>query len=134
MSPGDRVVRFDNGHFIETWGAVATALGLAVNVLPSDWRRPVDAGVLEAHLGSDKEHEIKAVLVVQNETSTGVTMDLEAVAAVNGEIAENLIGEDASEQRAIDAMMCDLDGTPNKEKLAQLIAFSEHESQLDQIR
>ena len=42
---------------------------------------------------------------------------LEAVAAVNGEIAENLIGEDASEQRAIDAMMCDLDGTPNKGRL-----------------
>ncbi|MDK8875101.1 phosphopyruvate hydratase [Paracoccus sp. SSJ] len=42
---------------------------------------------------------------------------LEAVAAVNGEIAENLIGEDATEQRAIDAMMCDLDGTPNKGRL-----------------
>ncbi|MBU3030219.1 phosphopyruvate hydratase [Paracoccus marinaquae] len=42
---------------------------------------------------------------------------LEAVAAVNGEIAENLIGEDATEQRAIDALMCDLDGTPNKGRL-----------------
>jgi enolase len=42
---------------------------------------------------------------------------LEAVAAVNGEIAENLIGEDATEQRAIDAMMCELDGTPNKGRL-----------------
>ena len=42
---------------------------------------------------------------------------LEAVAAVNGEIAENLIGEDATEQRAIDALMCELDGTPNKARL-----------------
>ncbi|WP_410217319.1 phosphopyruvate hydratase, partial [Paracoccus sp. (in: a-proteobacteria)] len=42
---------------------------------------------------------------------------LEAVAAVNGEIAENLIGEDSTEQRAIDAMMCELDGTPNKGRL-----------------
>ena len=42
---------------------------------------------------------------------------LEAVASVNGEIAENLIGEDATEQRAIDAMMCELDGTPNKGRL-----------------
>ncbi|WEF25692.1 phosphopyruvate hydratase [Paracoccus sp. S3-43] len=42
---------------------------------------------------------------------------LEAVAAVNGEIAETLIGEDATEQRAIDAMMCELDGTPNKGRL-----------------
>ena len=42
---------------------------------------------------------------------------LEAVAAVNGEISENLVGEDATEQRAIDAMMCDLDGTPNKGRL-----------------
>ena len=81
LSPGDRVVRFDNGHFIETWGAVAQAVGLAVNVLPSDWRRPVDAAALEAHLGSDKDHEIKAVLVVQNETSTGVMSDIPGVRA-----------------------------------------------------
>ena len=42
---------------------------------------------------------------------------LEAVASVNGELAENLIGEDATEQRAIDLMMCELDGTPNKSRL-----------------
>ena len=81
LSPGDRVVRFDNGHFIETWGAVAGAVGLAVDVLPSDWRRPVDADALEAHLASDRDHEIKAVLVVQNETSTGVMSDIPGVRA-----------------------------------------------------
>ncbi len=81
LSPGDRVVRFDNGHFIETWGAVARALGLAVNVLPSDWRRPVDPAALEAHLRTDQDREIKAVLVVQNETSTGVMSDIRGVRA-----------------------------------------------------
>ena len=79
LSPGDRVVRFDNGHFVETWGAVAGAVGLAVDVLPSDWRRPVDPAALEAHLGSDEGHEIKAVLMVQNETSTGVMSDVPGV-------------------------------------------------------
>ncbi len=81
LSPGDRVVRFDAGHFIETWGAVARAVGLTVNVLPSDWRRPIDPAALEAHLASDKDHEIKAVLVVQNETSTGVMSDIRGVRA-----------------------------------------------------
>ena len=70
LSPGDRVVRYDNGHFIETWGSVAGAVGLEVDVLPSDWRKPVDPAALEEHLVADEGHEIKAVLVVHNETST----------------------------------------------------------------
>ncbi len=81
LSPGDRVVRYDNGHFVETWGAVAGAVGLTVDVLPSDWRRPVDVAALEEHLGGDEDHEIKAVLVVQNETSTGVMNDIPSVRA-----------------------------------------------------
>ncbi len=81
LSPGDRVVRYDNGHFIETWGAVAGAVGLEVDVLPSDWRNPVDPAAVEAHLADDKDHEIKAVLVVHNETSTGVMSDIPGVRA-----------------------------------------------------
>ena len=81
LSPGDRVVRYDNGHFIETWGAVASAVGLTVDVLPSDWRKPVDPAALEQHLGSDGSHEIKAVLVVHNETSTGVMSDIPGIRA-----------------------------------------------------
>jgi alanine-glyoxylate transaminase/serine-glyoxylate transaminase/serine-pyruvate transaminase len=81
LSPGDRVVRYDNGHFIETWGAVARAVGLTVDVLPSDWRRPIEPAALEEHLGSDGGHEIKAVLVVHNETSTGVMSDIAGIRA-----------------------------------------------------
>jgi alanine-glyoxylate transaminase/serine-glyoxylate transaminase/serine-pyruvate transaminase len=81
LSPGDRVVRFDCGHFSEIWGTVSDALGLTVDVLPSDWRRPVDASVLEAHLTADKDHEIKAVLLTHNETSTGVKNDIPGVRA-----------------------------------------------------
>ena len=81
LSPGDTVVRYDNGHFSETWGAVAQAVGLTVDVLPSDWRRPVDPAALEEHLGGDKNHEINAVLITHNETSTGVASDIPSIRA-----------------------------------------------------
>ena len=81
LSPGDRVVRFDSGHFSETWGAVARAMGLTVDVLPWDWRRPVDPAVMEEHLSGDSDHDIKAVLVTHNETSTGVTSDIAGMRA-----------------------------------------------------
>ena len=81
LSPGDRVVRYDNGHFCATWGAVAHAVGLTVDVLPWDWRRPVDPALLEEHLGGDKDHQIKAVLVTHNETSTGVASDIPGLRA-----------------------------------------------------
>ena len=81
LSPGDRVVRYDNGHFCATWGAVAHAVGLTVDVLPWDWRRPVDPALLEEHLGGDKDHQIKAVLVTHNETSTGVASDVPGIRA-----------------------------------------------------
>ena len=81
LSPGDRVVRYDNGHFCATWGAVARAVGLTVDVMPWDWRRPVAAAALEEHLGGDKDHQIKAVLVTHNETSTGVASDIPGLRA-----------------------------------------------------
>ncbi len=81
LSPGDRVVRYDNGHFSETWGAVAGAVGLTVDVLPWDWRRPVDPAAVEEHLSGDEDHAIKAVLVTHNETSTGVTSDVAGIRA-----------------------------------------------------
>ena len=81
LSPGDRVMRYDNGHFSETWGAVACAVGLAVDVLPWDWRRPVDPVAVEEHLGGDKDHAIKAVLITHNETSTGVASDIPGIRA-----------------------------------------------------
>ena len=59
-------IQVDNGHFCATWGALAHAVGLTVDVLPWDWRRPVDPAALEEHLGGDKDHQIKAVLVTHN--------------------------------------------------------------------
>jgi alanine-glyoxylate transaminase/serine-glyoxylate transaminase/serine-pyruvate transaminase len=73
LSPGDRVLMFETGHFATLWNGMATRLGLATEFVPTDWRRGADAAVLEAKLREDKAHAIRAVCVVHNETSTGVT-------------------------------------------------------------
>jgi len=73
LSPGDRVLMFETGHFATLWRKMADKLGLAVDFVPGDWRSGVDAAVVERQLAADKAHAIKAVLVVHNETSTGVT-------------------------------------------------------------
>ncbi len=72
LSPGDRVLMFETGHFATLWRALAEKLGLVVDFVPGDWRSGVDAAVVEARLAEDRAHAIKAVLVVHNETSTGV--------------------------------------------------------------
>ena len=96
LSTGDRGARYEHGPFLETWGAVARAVGLTVDVLPSDWRRPVDPAALEEHLGGDGDHEIKAVLVVHNETSTGLENPVKEVAeAVRAVAPDTLILVDA---------------------------------------
>jgi alanine-glyoxylate transaminase/serine-glyoxylate transaminase/serine-pyruvate transaminase len=73
LSPGDRVLAFETGEFARLWADVARRLGLAVDVVDSDWRRGVDPDAVERALTADDAHGIKAVLVVHNETSTGVT-------------------------------------------------------------
>jgi len=73
LSPGDRVVMFETGHFATGWRKMAERLDLAVDFIPGDWRRGADPDVLEAKLAEDTRHEIAAVCVVHNETSTGVT-------------------------------------------------------------
>ena len=79
LSPGDRVLMVETGHFATLWKGIATRLGLDPSFLPGDWRRGVDAGQVGARLAEDDAHAIKAVCVVHNETSTGVTSDLAAV-------------------------------------------------------
>ncbi len=76
LSPGDRVLGFDIGEFSRTWAEVARRLGLDVDLVPGDWRHGVDPAVLEARLADDRDHRVRAVLVVHNETSTGVTSRL----------------------------------------------------------
>jgi alanine-glyoxylate transaminase/serine-glyoxylate transaminase/serine-pyruvate transaminase len=79
LSPGDRVLMFETGHFASLWNKMATRLGVAVDLVPTDWRRGVDPSAVEAKLKEDREHRIKAVCVVHNETSTGVTSRIAAI-------------------------------------------------------
>ena len=71
LSPGDRVLMFETGHFATLWKQIAERLGLDVEWVPGDWRRGVDPAQVEACLQEDRGHAIKAVCVVHNETSTG---------------------------------------------------------------
>ena len=73
LSPGDRVLMAETGHFASLWSAMAGRLGLEVTMLPGDWRHGVDPERIEASLAGDRARAIKAVCVVHNETSTGVT-------------------------------------------------------------
>jgi alanine-glyoxylate transaminase/serine-glyoxylate transaminase/serine-pyruvate transaminase len=73
LSPGDTVLAFGTGHFATLWREMAGKLGLAVDFVPGDWRHGVDPGVVAEKLAADTSGAIKAVCVVHNETSTGVT-------------------------------------------------------------
>src|SRR5688572_1001445 len=73
LSAGDRVLMYETGHFATLWHTMATRLGLKHEFIASDWRRGADAAAIEAKLAEDRAHEIKAVCVVHNETSTGAT-------------------------------------------------------------
>jgi alanine-glyoxylate transaminase / serine-glyoxylate transaminase / serine-pyruvate transaminase len=73
LSPGDRVLLFETGHFSQLWKQVAEKFGIKVDYVPGTWRKGADPKELESRLSADRDHSIKAVLVVHNETSTGVT-------------------------------------------------------------
>ena len=73
LSPGDRVLMFETGHFSRLWRQVAERFGIHVDYLPGTWRTGVVVEDIEAKLSEDKDHQYKAVMVVHNETSTGTT-------------------------------------------------------------
>jgi alanine-glyoxylate transaminase/serine-glyoxylate transaminase/serine-pyruvate transaminase len=82
LSPGDKVLMYETGHFASLWKAIAERLGLVPEFLAvgdDSWRRGADPAAIEARLASDPRHEIKAVCVVHNETSTGVTSHIDQV-------------------------------------------------------
>jgi alanine-glyoxylate transaminase / serine-glyoxylate transaminase / serine-pyruvate transaminase len=90
LSPGDHVLMFETGYFASLWARMAERLGLAAEFLTwkgadehlpqaPGWRRGVQAELIEERLLRDTEHRIRAVCVVHNETSTGVTSDIAAV-------------------------------------------------------
>lgn len=79
LAPGDRVLAFNHGHFSALFSATARNLGLEVDEVALNWRRGVPGEVVEERLRADRQRSYKAVLVVHNETSTGVTSDIAAV-------------------------------------------------------
>jgi alanine-glyoxylate transaminase/serine-glyoxylate transaminase/serine-pyruvate transaminase len=81
LSPGDRVLMAETGQFAALWSKLATRLGLEVEIIPGDWRHGVDPDAIEARLAADTAHAIKAVAIVHNETSTGVTSRVPEVRA-----------------------------------------------------
>ncbi len=94
LSPGDRVLMVETGQFATLWSKLATRLGLDVEIIPGDWRHGVDPDAVRARLDSDRAHAIKAVAIVHNETSTGVTSriaDVRAAIDVTGHPALFLV-------------------------------------------
>ena len=72
LSPGDAVLMVETGQFAALWEQMAKRFGLNVELQPTDWRHGADPAAIEARLRADTRHEIKAICVVHNETSTGV--------------------------------------------------------------
>lgn len=79
FSAGDKVLMYETGHFATLWKNMAVRLGLDPEFIESDWRGPADPAAIADRLRDDRNHAIKAVCVVHNETSTGVTSDIAAV-------------------------------------------------------
>ena len=79
LSRGDKVLVLESGRFAVGWGNAARAMGAEVEVLKGDWRRAVQPNEVEARLRKDKGHEIKAILVAQVDTASGVFNDIEAI-------------------------------------------------------
>ncbi|MGE7154984.1 pyridoxal-phosphate-dependent aminotransferase family protein [Methylorubrum rhodesianum] len=79
LSSGDRVLMFETGHFATLWRQMAARWGIEVEFVPGDWRHGIDPALVEAKLAEDRGHSFKAVMVVHNETSTGVTSRIPAI-------------------------------------------------------
>ena len=84
LSPGDKVLLAETGQFAVLWRGIAEKFKLDVEFMPTDWRRGADVDQIEARLAADRTHQIKAVMVIHNETSTScVTHPLEVRKALN---------------------------------------------------
>ena len=81
LSVGDRVLVIETGQFAILWKVMAEKFGLIVDWMEGDWRHGIDPAAIEAHLRADTGREIKAVLAVHNETSTGITSRIAEVRA-----------------------------------------------------
>lgn len=79
LSPGDTVLVPDTGQFSSSWSLMAESLGLKSQYITGDWRHGIDPAVVEQALLDDKDHQIKAVLMVHTDTATSITSDVSAV-------------------------------------------------------
>ena len=79
LSRGDKILVLESGRFAIGWGSAAAAMGAEVEVLKGDWRRAVRSAEVETRLRQDKDHTIKAILVVQVDTASGAINDIEAI-------------------------------------------------------
>ena len=86
LSPGDRVLMFETGQFATLWNVMAKSLGLKPEFIESDWRIGADPAQIKERLKADKNHEIKAVCVVHNETASGTTSPLHEIRQVLDEL------------------------------------------------
>jgi alanine-glyoxylate transaminase/serine-glyoxylate transaminase/serine-pyruvate transaminase len=82
LSPGDRVLMFETGHFSQLWRQVAENFGVRVEYVPGNWRHGAVAAEAETWLAGDKDHSLKAVMVVHSETSTGVASRISEIRGV----------------------------------------------------
>ena len=79
LSKDDRILMAETGHFAELWFELANQIGLRPELLPGDWRHGAQADQIELALKNDRSHEIKAVCIVHNETSTGATSNIKNI-------------------------------------------------------
>src|SRR5215470_11202783 len=79
LSPGDKMLAFETGHFATLWAAMAERLGLDVDLVPGDWRSGVRPEQVFERLSADAGHAVKAVTVVHNETSTGTVSNIQEI-------------------------------------------------------
>ena len=85
IAPAERVLMAETGAFSQMWKEMAESYGIGVTYLPGDWRHGAEPEAIGAALADDKEHGIKAVAIVHNETSTGITSRLADIRAAMNE-------------------------------------------------
>jgi len=86
LSPGDRVLSLRSGVFANRFADIARAHGMIVDTLDFDWGAAVNVDVVRTRLAEDTSHDYRAILVTHNETSTGVTNDVEAISRLRREL------------------------------------------------
>lgn len=79
LAPGDKVLMVETGHFATQWRKLTEKWGIETDFIPGDWRDWADPQAIRERLAADSEHKIKAVMVVHNETSTGVVSPIKAI-------------------------------------------------------